>query len=136
MKALILLIASLPAPECHPKDAFEFGMTYAEVNRTWKLSYCHMDKLPLLAAERGLELPPGWSQDAVWCQECWSALDNLLSTSDPHAVHNQPFLQAQAKRLYNLLGPDLYRSRRLPPPTPEWLFGSPAPTTFIPPSQR
>lgn len=153
MTSIVPDLKTFPAQgEAFAEDAEEFGLTTAQIVELRNLAYRHREWVKDHCPPG--QCPEDWAQDAKWCFECWDALHDIRRRLDSLAVPNteavsgwhswevewalikQRLNRERIQDLYKLLGPEMYRARVMPPPTPAWHFGYPVPDYFTPPSQR
>lgn len=120
--------------EAFPQDAWEFRLTPDEAYFQYLQALGHRE---FLSKTYGIgQIPVALDIDSQWCFNCWSRLDDLLRQAKNEKLDSES-LRDRARDLFKLLGPDLYRARKMPPVCPEWLFkGGREPDGFIPPSRR
>lgn len=98
-------------------DAKEFGVQAPSARGMWISAKAHIDHYnPIVWTYYSRASYARWKCEAETCHDAWDSLDNAL---------NSPFRDTQLQqldRLRHIIGDEDYRARRMPLPSPGWMF--------------
>lgn len=99
-------------------DAAEFNVSPEEARRAWELAHRHIIRHEDYLIERyAFGDVMVWKAEAEKCRNAWDCLDNVFRMRD---TRESKLLELD--RLRKIIGDDAYHARRMPQPTPGYMF--------------